>query len=257
MDITLHRAGSCTSLAWFITGELTTRQITFPALIAHLRHDTLGTILMDTGYGQPLADSRSWNIRIFRRLVPFTLPTTNLLGSPDLIFLTHYHPDHIGNLRNAPTVPIIASAHGYEALLRLSPWQQSRAAFYPELLPADFASRLRPIESFPTLEIPPFGACYDIAGDNTIFAVPLPGHALGHYGLLLPEEKAFFIADAAWVVENWRNLALPSPPGRTPIADFTAFEQTLRHIQSFHRNHRDLSIIPSHCERSIAAFESR
>lgn len=257
MDITLHRAGSCNSLAWFVTSELTTRQFTFPALIAHLTHDTIGTILMDTGYGPPLVESRSWPIRIYRRILPFTLPATNLLGSPDLIFLTHYHPDHIGNLRNTPASPIIASAAGYESLLRLSTWQQSRAAFYPELLPADFASRLKPIEAFPTLDIPPFGTCFDISGDHTLIAVPLPGHALGHFGLLLPEDKVFFIADAAWVVENWRNLALPSLPGRTPIADFTTFEQTLRRIQSFHRNHRDITIIPSHCERSIAAFESR
>jgi glyoxylase-like metal-dependent hydrolase (beta-lactamase superfamily II) len=258
--IELRSGGACRQFAHFVTGEWSFRQIEFPALVALIDNPRMGKLLVDTGYGEPLVAARSLSARMYRLLLPFTLPSADPLGQPDHVFLTHYHPDHIGALRLLPRIPILASRDGLAALRRLAGWPLHRAAFFEELLPDDFAARWRPIEDFPLVSWDAEWHGHDIAGDQSLLAVPLPGHALGQYGLLCrlaDQREVFLIADAAWLQTNYRDLAMPSRLGRIPIADYPAYVQTLARLHQLSQRRPDLLLLPSHCLETIRAFRSR
>jgi glyoxylase-like metal-dependent hydrolase (beta-lactamase superfamily II) len=181
-----------------------------------------------------------------------------LPAQADSIFLSHFHPDHIGGLREAPGAGILHSAAGLEALTRRSPLHQARSAFFPELLPEDFARRAVPLEDFREIAVPPFRGL-DIAGDGELIAIPLPGHAVGQYGLLCRLEqgrRVFLAANAAWVRNNITRLDLPAPPARLLMENFQEYVATLRLLQDFQSRNPDVAIVPSHCPESIAAFQS-
>ncbi len=274
VGVHLFSVGFCRNRAWFVERGSLTRQIHLPAMVAVIRHPRLGLILFDTGYGQPLCESTSWPARAYRAILPFECPDEQTvpyhlwslgLSAKDLslIILSHFHPDHIGSLKELPRVPILHSQAGLTALAKYTPAQRARAAFFPELLPDDFPARARAIEGLPRVELEaglaPFTEAYDVAGDGSLLAIALPGHAEGQYGLLCRIESGdtiFLVADAAWTQRNIREFALPGWPAGAIIGDRAAFENTLGKLQKLQRLRPDVALIPSHCQESIAAYQN-
>lgn len=265
VTLELLEAGDCEQPEFFVNGRWTTLwkwgKLRFPALVARIGHPRLGTILFDCGYGRALVEASGWAARIYRGVLPFRLGAP--LGSVDAVFLSHFHPDHIGGLRDVAGVPIWYSRVGLAALRGMSEFGRAQHAFFGELLPEDFEARARAIEDCPLVELgtewAPFASAYDLAGDGALLAVALPGHALGQYGLIckVGDEDVFLIADAGWVLENVTRLAMPARPGRLAIADYGAYQETLRRLHTLKVRRPDLWMIPSHCEKTIAAFQER
>jgi glyoxylase-like metal-dependent hydrolase (beta-lactamase superfamily II) len=267
VEVLLSRVGYTRKWAWLANRSSWFGSITFPAMIAVIRHPRLGTILFDCGYGRALEDAPS--AKAYRRLLPFVLPDRERLparlarmgvSQVDMIYLSHFHPDHIGGLREVPgNPPILCSRDGLARLRSLKGFPLRRAAFFAELLPDDFERRARAIEGLPRMMLEKdMGEGYDVAGDGSLIAVELQGHAAGQYGLMcrLGDGRCIFLcADAAWLSANFMDGAcVPAWPVRFLVDDFRAFNSSLAWLREFSLRCPDVRVIPSHCENSIAAY---
>jgi glyoxylase-like metal-dependent hydrolase (beta-lactamase superfamily II) len=75
---------------------------------------------------------------------------------------------------------------------------------FKELIPPDFERRLVPLQEMqrqPTDTV--LGEGYDLFGDGSYLAIPLPGHAFGHFGIFWRDEAGpvVYATDAAWTTE--------------------------------------------------------
>lgn len=213
-------------------------------------HPRLGPILIDTGYTAHAlhAPGRSAALRVYGRLLR---PQLNLQDQPEPflqtfglvlqdiahVIVTHFHADHVSGLAAFPRARFIASGAAWAHLRDGTAWQSLRHGVFRELIPADFGTRLTAIEDVPRRALPDLGAGYDILGDGSILAVPLPGHADGHFGLLFPHlaTPLLYAADTQWIAQ-----ALPQPlrPRLLPrlVADNLGdLGQSSDRVLAFHR----------------------
>ena len=128
-----------------------------------------------------------------------------------------------------------------------------------ELLPDDFGRRHAAIESAAQAPLPAawraLGAGHDLLGDGSLWAVPLPGHARGHYGLLLrllDDRELLLAGDASWGLRDGR-LRGAAWPTRLLSDDWSLQQSTLRRLQSvLDNNDGSRMILPAHCAHSYA-----
>jgi glyoxylase-like metal-dependent hydrolase (beta-lactamase superfamily II) len=199
-------------------------------------HPAEGPVLIDTGYGPEVTKGkRSFPLWFYAFVLKPRLeeqPETILkrLGfAPEdvkTVFITHFHADHVSGLRRFPNARFIAA--GWEALKRQTPFQQLRHGVFAELLPADFETRLTALESLPVVELPfGLGEGHDVFGDCTVLALPLPGHALGHTGLIWPDLKLIYAADAQWLKQAMREDRPPKGAARWVYENEAQMRQSL------------------------------
>ena len=230
-----------------------------------IRHPTRGVILFDTGYSSRFFDeTRAWPAIVYRQTTPVTYEDADGVAAQlqargirpeevSLVLLSHFHADHIGGARDFPHARFVCYENAWRKIRHLTGFAALKQAFLPGLLPPDFEARTQAVEQLAQVELParfrPFETGADLLGDGSVVVVPLPGHAPGHYGVLLDTAPAptFLVADACWLSRAYREHLLPHPMAYLIMEDALGYQATMRRLHELHKHDPQVAILPSHC----------
>ena len=231
-------------------------------------------MLFDTGYAKRFTDHTSSFPEIcYRWLTPMHLCDKEDLkhqlaargigvGEIKYIFISHFHADHIAGLLDFPDATFLCSREGLKEILYLGRLKGVLKGYLKGLLPQDIASRCQFIEDsncvFKSIKLRDFGEVYDLFGDGSLTAIPLPGHAVGHYGLMMESNNAsvFLVGDAVWSQRAYKEHIMPSRLAYLIMESRDAYIDTVNKVARFHLRSPEVQIIPSHCVAAITAFQS-
>jgi len=265
--------GSCrASLHHLISGGARS-SVNVHSLVALLEHPTRGWMLWDTGYAGRIFDAtKRWPYRIYRWVTPMKFsPQQSVVAQlahiglrrQDVrtVLLSHLHPDHVAGLMDFPEAEWIVTADAWNAVARKSGFGALLAAFVPGLLPANFESRARLLEAsaFNGPPLDPFGPTHDLFGDGSATLVALPGHARGQIGLLAKTAGGalFFVSDACWLSESYRECRTPGAITRIIAADWSEVADTIDRLHRFWLANPDIAIVPTHCPEAYRQHVER
>jgi glyoxylase-like metal-dependent hydrolase (beta-lactamase superfamily II) len=261
----LYEAGYCTHPEVATIRDGTLHACEFPALVARLDHPQHGTLVFDTGYSRHFFRATArFPECLYRRVTPVHLEADGSLaaqlerdgiraGEVAWVVLSHLHGDHVGGLGDFPNARVALARAAHDDQRGRTRVGALRKGLLPELLDASALSRAVFFEDLPArvLEAPfdRFGTSFDVLGDGSVWAVPLPGHAAGHFGLLFHDAQGpvFLIADASWCSRGIRE-AVPPPAFVTGwLGDTAAYLRTLAHLHALTVVAPHVRVVPAHC----------
>lgn len=274
LKVKLFTGGCCTHAESMVLRGASSRTVAFPSLFALIEHPTCGRLLYDTGYAPHFFEAtEAFPERFYRMLTPVTLDTRQTAVaqlaqaglSPediDYVLISHFHGDHVAGLRDFPSSRLVFLAQGYDFVKALRGTRAVRIGYLPALLPADFASRALPIGPDSDLRVTPprpFGEAFDLFGDGSLLLIPFEGHFCGQMGALIQTATGpvLLAADACWKRDAFEQGILPHPLAMRLFYDRQQYAADLGTLAEYQRLHPAAHVIPSHCERSIAAFQAQ
>jgi glyoxylase-like metal-dependent hydrolase (beta-lactamase superfamily II) len=273
VTLTLLQAGYCTCPEHLARGRGPWRNIRFPALFALVQHPGFGNVLFDTGYSTEFfRATRPLPYRLYRHLTPVTLREEEAAvhqlaarglrpGDVDHVLISHFHADHVSALKDFPQARYLYFPEAYEHVRGRRGWRALSAAYLPDVMPGDFDARAQPLLQVKPLPpaYAPFTEGADLFGDETLWAVRLPGHAHGQLGLLArtAAQEYFLVADACWHSGAVRDNHLPHPLANLIFANPAAYKFTLGQLHQFHQWAPKVIVIPSHCDEAAARYVDR
>lgn len=245
--------------------------VTLKVRWAFLDHPTFGPTLVDTGYGPSTYPSpasgrsspsgnglptRSIGLRLYTSLFRARLRPEGQIDAVlvdkgltiediQCVIVTHFHVDHVSELRRFSNARILASRRGFDAVKRAG-WRASLVhGTFTELLPPDLDRRLEPIEALPPINLPDgLGTGWSLVPELASL-VPMNGHATGQVGIYIHSEQYLYAVDAHFVLGALDRAAEGFEPGLTKpkvalsglprlIADdIEAAETTLARLAAF------------------------
>lgn len=243
----IHRfkAGYCTHPTCIAVRGESWQNCQFPAQVFLL--ESHGRFwLWDTGYANHFMDATASGIfKLYRQVTPvYFEPEESIyqqlkvqgIAPKDLsgLIISHFHADHIAGLKDFPSVSMIASTIGWNGVRLQKGFRALMKGFIPALMPVDFSQRLIGIESFKQVQLDsslsPLEYAYELPNSHgEILLVPLPGHAVGHYGALILTDGGWQLlaSDAAWSYKNYREERFPMKPAHLIMDNVPDFYQTL------------------------------
>lgn len=262
----LYVAGFCKNIAALTMKGAPWSVTKFPALCALIQHPSGRNILFDTGYASRFYSvTKKLPYRFYAWFTPVTVNAEDELHAQlvrdgiraqdvDTIILSHFHADHLGGIKDFPGAEYIASQAAFNAALAMSPVKAVKTGFIPELIPTDFASRIKPLENCPTIPVldylPGFQSGWDLFGDRSVIAIPLPGHAKDQFGIYFHDEQygeTFLVADAAWSSKAIRDNRRPSSLAYSAFDSGRDYDWTMGKLHHLAKVRPEVKIIPSHC----------
>jgi glyoxylase-like metal-dependent hydrolase (beta-lactamase superfamily II) len=277
VDIHLLEVGHCRHPEWITQRGGAWKPCRFPALVVLILHPDAGPILYDTGYAERFEQvTTPFPERFYRWMTPVTLPIEQHLGAQlqrygvrldevKRVIISHMHADHVAGLRDLPRARFTALRSDVEVARGMSRVGGLVKAHLPALLPDDFGARLDVADGVEGKAVSlgdewkPFTHGFDLIGDGTLIAIPLPGHTAAQMGLVVRRSdgsRCLLAADACWSGPAMRDARLPSPLIRFLMHDWSAYRHTFHRLHALSQAQPDLHIVPSHCEASIAALRS-
>lgn len=273
VSVTLHllNTGFCTVSEHQILAGGRHTELRLPSVVALIHHPQSGWILYDTGYAPRVWEaSEGWPYSLYRQAAPFTAPPELAVAAQlppfgltprdiQYVLVSHFHPDHIGGLKDFPEARLVATQTGYSDIRwRGHLWAMSRA-FLPRLLPVDFAERtlLLTAADF-TYSEPKFISSYDLFGDGSLRLLPLPGHAVGQIGLRAETDHGpvFLVSDAAYLRRSIYENRPPHPVTALFSESRSTTLRTLHALRNFALSHPDITLIPAHCPDAFADWNA-
>ncbi len=273
IEVHLLQVGHCRHPEWITLRGGRWSAAEFPSLSALLIHPSRGALLYDTGYATHFdAATRPFPERLYRWITPVQLAPEHTLAQQlarrgialsDIVrvLISHLHADHVAGLRDLPRARFTALRAEIAQLARLGRLRALTHALLPALLPEDFAERLDYADDAPLRELgplwSPFAHGFDLFGDGSLVAVPLPGHSSAQMGLLLRDQHdrpVLLAADACWSARAWREQRMPSLLARPLMHDWHAYRATLAGLLAVAQRQPDLLIVPSHCGATLTGF---
>jgi glyoxylase-like metal-dependent hydrolase (beta-lactamase superfamily II) len=266
VGFTLLAAGYCHSSEHHSLAGGRKLLLKFPGILGLIRHPQHGPILFDTGYGMHFYDEiRQFPGWLYGKATPVFLKEEETAANQlrrrgirpediSLVILSHFHADHVAGVKDFPNARFACYEHAYQQLRRMNGLRAVTHGYLGGLLPRDFESRATDLAGLNQVELPPqfrpFTTGVDLLGDRSVVAVDLPGHALGHYGILVDcDPRPFFmVGDACWHGKAYREDLMPHwLPQHLVFSDRHAYRHSLHQLHELCKANPDLIIAPSHC----------
>jgi glyoxylase-like metal-dependent hydrolase (beta-lactamase superfamily II) len=166
------------------------------------------------------------------------------------VLLTHFHPDHIGELNNLKNcIGVYCNLPKFQTYRSMNSLKQKDFMFlhdYFSETPHEFHNALvNPVEN--TFLNNYFENVYDIFGDNEVLAVNLPGHVNDQLGYYFPKSKVFYIGDSVFTIEDIEKRAL-HPIMVSVAKDLPLANTTLQKLVQIHLN-EEVRLVPTHFKK--------
>lgn len=240
-------------------------KIKFHALWGLIHHAEKGWILYDTGYTERFFEAtKFYPNKIYAKMTKVVIDPNdeviaqlkrNKIDPSDIkhIFITHFHADHVAGLLDFPEAKIYSSRAALKQVEKIPRAIAFSKGILKDLLPNNLKERTRVIEDIcHPIHDPILGTKFDLFGDTSLYAIPLPGHSAGQFGLLLETEKKsyFLIADACWLKKSYQEMAPPNPIVKLFFHSWSDFKSSLKIVHDYHKLNPAVVIVPTHCEES-------
>lgn len=156
--------------------------------------------------------------------------------------VTHAHWDHTGALGDLVNAKVLMSRAELE-------WTRPFERFVDHGVMTTYLRRAKPRLFGFSLTGPAvdgFEASFDVFGDGSIVAVPLPGHTPGSVAYLVRGAKRtyLFVGDASWTV---RGVEKPAFKTLTAFdADLKVLAQSLGKLNAIAASRPDVLVVPAH-----------
>ena len=231
--------------------ELSSEQWQYGIASIVVKHPS-GLVIIDPAFGQRIAADLARAGPIFSAIAGSAdtkRPLVELLreaglepGDVRTALVTHAHWDHIGALRDLPNARVLISTTELESTRHYSHFVEG-GVITPHLSGAKERLFTFPFNG-PGRD--GFSSSFDVFGDGSIVALPLPGHTEGSTGYWVTDPKGhhwFFIGDASWTV---RGVEKPAHKLLPIDADTVQLSSTLGVLHAIFANRRDVTVVPAH-----------
>jgi glyoxylase-like metal-dependent hydrolase (beta-lactamase superfamily II) len=258
--VDILKAGHCANLEVMARRCDGWRMARFPASFGLICPAQGGPILFDTGYSRHVRQAmKRFPFFLYAGLLPITLGidavvTLEGMGfrpqDVETIIISHFHPDHIGGLRDFPKARFICSKTAWDWVRGKTGFAGLRRGFLADLVPDDFESRVTFAEELSTSEDTVFLYAHRLDfGGESLRLVPLPGHVPGQIGLNVTNEvgqRILFAADAVWRRKSLDDGALPHPLAMRVHHDRKAYADSLARLRTWAAAHPGGLVVPTH-----------
>lgn len=264
------KAGFCHHPAVMARRGASLCPVEFPALAGLILHPSEGAILFDTGYDPAFfTATHPMPERLYRWTTPVQLKpghsAADQIASFGLkphdirhVFISHFHGDHVAGLHAFPDARLFCSRSGADQLVTFGRFGRVRRGLLTSLTPPDLKTRARFLEDMTPValksDFKPFETAVDLFGDGRLLAVHLPGHCVGHWGLIVRTDSGwrFLVGDAAWSSSAVRDN-VPPPRLTTALLGHTqTYRKTLSDLHALQQRNGEILIAPSHCPEIAA-----
>jgi glyoxylase-like metal-dependent hydrolase (beta-lactamase superfamily II) len=169
------------------------------------------------------------------------------------IVVSHLHADHIAGLIDFPEATFVIPRAALELQQSVRGLDAVRRGVLQRLFPADLAARAQVIDSIAGAPLVHLGATHDLLGDGSIRLVAMPGHARGQIGALVRSTRGdvLLCADGAWTSQAYQELRPPHWLTGAMQDDMPALRSTLAALRAFAVARPDVTILPTHCPRTL------